>query len=236
MYTIFVSKKQLLLGFFIVLFLIEIGLFFYAKKSPLALQESSETVTPTITIIPQPPCLTLTVATTEGPYYVGDTTELPNNNLNYTNLPGTPVKVIGTVYTGTDNTKPISHARIELWQAGADGSYHPNASGRVSDFAPQDVALRGYIWTDENGKYEFTSVYPGYYEGRARHIHARVSAYGHQDVFTQIMFASKDGDGVDYQHDDIAQGLPACHLLKVVNIDGRETGSIDFRLQELSIL
>jgi protocatechuate 3,4-dioxygenase beta subunit len=230
-YTISVRQKQLLLGFFIFLFLIELALFFYSKKSPVVVKEDIVAVTPTITIVPQPPCLTLTVATTEGPYYIGDTAEIPNHNLNYTNLPGTPVKVIGTVYSGTDNTKPISRARIELWQADAAGKYHPNASGRASEFAPEEIGLRGYVWTDEKGRYEFTSIYPGYYEGRARHIHARVSAYGHQDVFTQIIFEPKASDGVDYKHDDIAQSLPACHLLKVVNIDGIETGSLDFRLQ-----
>jgi protocatechuate 3,4-dioxygenase beta subunit len=37
--------------------------------------------------------------------------------------------------------------------------------------------LRGYQITDNNGTVEFTTVYPGWYEGRAIHIHVKVRTY-----------------------------------------------------------
>jgi protocatechuate 3,4-dioxygenase beta subunit len=37
--------------------------------------------------------------------------------------------------------------------------------------------LRGYQMTDDNGTVQFTTIYPGWYEGRAIHIHIKVRDY-----------------------------------------------------------
>jgi protocatechuate 3,4-dioxygenase beta subunit len=176
-------------------------------------------------------CTGITQSTTEGPYFVRDTAKVADNNLNYTNRPGTRIKVSGYVYAGSDNAFPLENAKIELWQTDDEGSYHPNGNGTVTDYKPEDIELRGYVTTDDKGYYEFTSIYPGYYEGRARHIHARISADGQKEVITQIMFQPKPGDGVDLEDDSIAKALPACHLIQMKEENGLETGSIDFRLE-----
>lgn len=176
-------------------------------------------------------CTGITQATTEGPYFVRDTAKAPGNNLNYSNRPGTSIKVSGYVYAGSDNAFPLENAKIELWQTDDEGSYHPNGNGTVSDYKPEDIELRGYVTTDEKGYYEFTSIYPGYYEGRARHIHARISADGYKEVITQIMFQPKPGDGVNLENDTIAKSLPPCHLIQMTEENGIERGTIDFRLE-----
>jgi protocatechuate 3,4-dioxygenase beta subunit len=38
----------------------------------------------------------------------------------------------------------------------------------------QNNFLRGYQMTDGNGTVQFTTIYPGWYEGRAIHIHVKV--------------------------------------------------------------
>jgi protocatechuate 3,4-dioxygenase beta subunit len=37
--------------------------------------------------------------------------------------------------------------------------------------------LRGYQVTDDNGTVQFTTIYPGWYEGRANHIHDKVRIF-----------------------------------------------------------
>lgn len=188
------------------------------------------TVSPTITA--NTVCSSLTKSTTEGPYYITGTKFLSDNNLNYANLPGTPIRVSGVVYSGTGN-KPVAHAKIELWQADNSGTYHPNANGDAAQYTNNQLALRGYILSDEQGHFTFTSIYPGYYEGRARHIHARISADHYQAVTTQIIFQPEKGDGVTVSNDSIAQSLPACNLLNMTEQQGMRVGTIDFRLKPL---
>lgn len=120
-----------------------------------------------------------------GSYYLSGTTNMVN--LNSQNLPGTPMIVKGTVYSGKGGER-LANAKIEIWHADNAGAYHPNGSGDVSGYASGDVTLRGFVLTDENGNYSFQSIVPGLYEGRARHIHYRISAPGHIDLVTQSYF------------------------------------------------
>ncbi len=48
--------------------------------------------------------------------------------------------------------------------------------------------LRGIQTTDSAGRVAFTTVYPGWYQGRATHIHVEVSINGRSVKVTQIAF------------------------------------------------
>jgi protocatechuate 3,4-dioxygenase beta subunit len=48
--------------------------------------------------------------------------------------------------------------------------------------------LRGVQTTDSNGMAEFTTIYPGWYEGRAIHIHLKVHTGGHVAHTGQLFF------------------------------------------------
>jgi len=172
----------------------------------------------------------LTVGTTEGPYYVTDTVELTDGNLNYTALPGDPIKVSGFVYEGTDTSAPIPNAKVEIWHADSTGNYHPNSNGGAGQYQAGELALRGYVLTDSSGRYEFTSIYPGYYQGRTRHIHVRASADGFGGVVTQIIVPSKPGDGTTPETDSIAQSLPALNTVVFTNEGGVEATTFDFHI------
>lgn len=174
----------------------------------------------------------LTKGVTEGPYYVSGTAELTNGKLNYDNLDSTAISISGHVYAGADGTTPIKNAKIELWQADDSGSYHPNSNGSVSQYSSSEISLRGYVVTDAEGAYKFTSIYPGYYEGRARHIHVKISADGYKSVTTQLIFQPKSGDGQTYSTDGIAQSLGSCYLMKLDDSVSPETGTFTFRLDE----
>jgi protocatechuate 3,4-dioxygenase beta subunit len=172
----------------------------------------------------------ITAQVTEGPYYVSGTAALADGNLNFTHLPGTPIAISGHVYEGLDNSKPIANAKIELWHTDDAGNYHPNNNGDIGNYTTADIAIRGFVTTDAQGSYRFTSIYPGAYDGRTRHIHVKITAPGKEAITTQLIIPSKPADPITFDDDTVAQGLPYCHLLEFDIATTPESGSFDFRL------
>ena len=171
----------------------------------------------------------LSVSATEGPYFVSGTAALKDNTLNFTNLPGTAIALSGHVYEGLDASKPVANAKIEIWHADSAGSYHPNANGDVTKYKPEDIGLRGFITTDAQGTYHFTTIYPGEYTGRTRHIHFKITA-GAESLTTQLIIPSLSGDKLTFDDDTIAKGLPTCAVLKFDTTTTPESAKFDFRL------
>ena len=175
----------------------------------------------------------LTVGAGRGPYYVTNAAQLPDGNVNATGLPGDPIKVSGHVYGGEDTSTPLPGARIEIWHADASGSYHPNAGGDASDFRADELALRGYVLASGSGYYEFTSIYPGKYPGRCRHIHVRASEIGFRggvSITTQLIVPAKEGDDQTPETDSVARALPPANHLSFIDIDGVQEATFDFHL------
>lgn len=69
---------------------------------------------------------------------------------------------------------PLAGAVIDLWQCDAVGVYSDvkDANGMFDTRGQQ--FLRGYQRTDRGGLARFTTIYPGWYEGRTAHIHFKV--------------------------------------------------------------
>lgn len=172
----------------------------------------------------------LTVGTTEGPYYITGTSQLEDGNLNPDNLAGVPIRLSGVVYGGAGNETPIPGAKIEIWHADTDGAYHPQAGGAASDFSAEDLQLRGYVLTDSEGRYEFTTIYPGPYGGRTRHIHVRVSAERYGGVATQIIVPAREGDSTTPVDDAIAKSLPDSYQVQFTLNDEVLETTFDFHL------
>jgi protocatechuate 3,4-dioxygenase beta subunit len=70
--------------------------------------------------------------------------------------------------------KPLKGAAVDIWQADAVGHYSDEAQQGTSG----QTWLRGVQLTDANGLATFTTIYPGFYSGRAPHIHAIVHIGG----------------------------------------------------------
>ncbi len=133
-----------------------------------------------------------TDSATEGPFFVSNSRE--NVNINFTNLPGKPMNLSGVVYGGEDGKTRISGVKIEVWHADKDGIYYPTGDGNISDYKASEIALRGHVFTDEKGAYSFTSIEPGLYPGRRRHIHYKIIAKDHQELTTQSYWMSEKDD------------------------------------------
>ena len=121
-----------------------------------------------------------TTRLTQGPYL------LPNSERRSDireDAQGVPIKLDLTVINDLWCT-PVSDFVVEIWHCDANGLYSgvdnivfdPNTL-RVTDQAinmKDKTFLRGHQVTDEQGKVEFTTIYPGWYMPRLSHIHVRL--------------------------------------------------------------
>jgi protocatechuate 3,4-dioxygenase beta subunit len=101
------------------------------------------------------------------------------------------------VTQSTDGCRPLRGARVDVWHCDAQGVY---SGSETAGTAGEDY-LRGYQISDEWGRVSFVTVYPGWYTGRAVHVHAKVrlwDPYGEvsTDVSTQLFFDDAISDAV----------------------------------------
>jgi protocatechuate 3,4-dioxygenase beta subunit len=100
--------------------------------------------------------------------------------------PGTPVTLVITVVNASSGCSAVSGAVVDVWQTDAAGHYSQYAQGGYDGRG--DTFLRGLQTTDASGRATFTTVYPGWYSGRATHIHVEVTIAGRSVKVTQIAF------------------------------------------------
>jgi protocatechuate 3,4-dioxygenase beta subunit len=76
----------------------------------------------------------------------------------------------------------VANANVEVW--------HCDSAGNYSEYGSQSAQtyLRGIQTTNSNGEVTFTTIYPGWYQGRATHIHLEVTINGVSRKITQIAF------------------------------------------------
>ena len=86
--------------------------------------------------------------------------------------PGLPLSLTLTVVNAASGCAPVTNASVEIWQCDHQGVYSEYGSGRGQTF------LRGIQVTDSQGQVMFETVYPGWYQGRATHIHVEVTLNG----------------------------------------------------------
>ena len=104
--------------------------------------------------------------------------------------PGTPLTLTITLVNTNNSCSPISGANIEIWQCDSDGNYSQYGT------SPSATFLRGIQTTDAKGQVTFTTVYPGWYQGRATHIHVEVVRNGASVKVTQIAFPESTNHAV----------------------------------------
>jgi protocatechuate 3,4-dioxygenase beta subunit len=125
---------------------------------------------------------------TDGPYY------LPGEKLRRNiseGLPGAPLALrFGVVDAAT--CKPIKAAAVDIWHASAAGKY----SGEEANDTVGLTFLRGIQRTDAMGLALFQTVYPGWYPGRAVHIHVKVHLGGDVLHTGQVFFRDSFTDAV----------------------------------------
>jgi protocatechuate 3,4-dioxygenase beta subunit len=114
-------------------------------------------------------------AMTEGPYFVDEMLRRSDITTDPTNgavSAGVPLKLTINVQNvdGSGACTPLAGAHIDIWHCDAGGSY----SDEQANNTVGQKFLRGYQLTDANGNVQFATIYPGWYMGRAVHIHMKV--------------------------------------------------------------
>jgi protocatechuate 3,4-dioxygenase beta subunit len=156
-----------------------------STSAPVSAATAAASVLPSCVVRP---------ALTEGPYFVDEKlnrSDIRSDPTTNAVKPGTGLalafvvsKVSGSACTA------LANATVDVWHCDALGVYSdatdPNfGSTKGTKF------LRGYQMTDAGGSAKFTTIWPGWYQGRAVHIHFKIrttAANGQVADFTSQLF------------------------------------------------
>lgn len=138
--------------------------------------------------------------------------------------PGEKLSVKGTVRSLEG--EPVAAAVIYVFQTDALGHYT-----RASVMNEPKARLFGYLKTDKHGHFEFSTIRPGGYPGRAdrqgeqwripEHIHFQITAPGHQFRNFQMVFAD-DPRMTPYWHDWAKRGNQVVVKVTLTNVGSKE--------------
>jgi protocatechuate 3,4-dioxygenase beta subunit len=95
---------------------------------------------------------------------------------------GTLLTLTVKVVNASNGCAAVPNANVEIWHVDASGNYSQYGSQTTQTY------LRGIQTSDANGEVKFTTIYPGWYQGRATHIHLEVTMNGRSVKATQIAF------------------------------------------------
>jgi protocatechuate 3,4-dioxygenase beta subunit len=125
---------------------------------------------------PRAPSCVATPEQTEGPYFVDEglkRSDIRSDPADGSITEGAPL-TLRLVISSIDKAgcRPVSGAIVDIWHCDAAGAYSDARDPRFSTAGKK--FLRGYQVTDQDGAVRFTTIYPGWYPGRAVHIHFKV--------------------------------------------------------------
>ena len=167
-------------------------------------------------------CARLTPELTEGPFWVPAmprrsdvraSTSAPTSS----RQAGVPLELSINVVDASERCAPLNGVAVDIWHANAHGLYSDeagqSAGGGTSATAGNTSGenwLRGYQISGHDrglapqpvaGQVSFRTIWPGWYSGRAIHIHVRVRRLSSAGATiagytTQIFFSDADNDRV----------------------------------------
>jgi protocatechuate 3,4-dioxygenase beta subunit len=160
---------------------------------------ASET-TPTESSSPSGTCV-VRPQQTEGPYFVDEKlnrSDLTTDPLTGVARPGVPLGLSFRVSrTSAGICGPLVGALVDVWHCDALGTYSDIGGTTPSKF------LRGYQVTDDSGNVRFSTIYPGWYTGRAVHLHFKIrsnaGAVSRFEFTSQLYFDESITDAVHAQ-------------------------------------
>jgi protocatechuate 3,4-dioxygenase beta subunit len=126
-----------------------------------------------------------TPAQTEGPYFKPHSPERRTIVASSDVSPSmVPLTITGRVMSA--GCTPIAGALLDFWQADHEGRYD-NAG----------FNLRGHQYTDDDGRFSLTTIVPGVYPGRTRHVHVKAQAPNQPALTTQLYFPGEPRNATD---------------------------------------
>lgn len=165
-----------------------------------------------------------------GPYWVQGHPE--RTMLASLEEPGTRIHITGII-TAKDCQTPIKNAIVDVWHANNDGCYTLFQNCENGNPENDSYNLRGIMITDEEGQYAFETVLPGYYTGRPRHFHYKVTTPSGLEHVTQCYFESDEF--LDANFIDSHKSLVIPLIESQNKLEGSFNITMDEEADELSI-
>ena len=127
---------------------------------------------------------TLLPSSTAGPF---PSRELLDRREIHDGYPGHPLRL--GIRVVDDACQPVPGAVVEIWHTDATGDYSDyEDGGSGKDEGEGTTFCRGAQTADAEGICEFETIYPGWYEGRAVHIHTTVHVDDAPVLTAQLYF------------------------------------------------
>ena len=157
-------------------------------------------------------------AQTEGPFFVDG--ELQRSDIRADARdgkvkPGVALRLRFQVWgLSAASCAPLAGAQVHVWHSDAAGNYSDAGERRASNASQQ--FLRGFQLTDATGSAQFLSIYPGWYQGRAPHIHFKLrmatagAAARSREFTSQLYFDDALSDRIYAAAPYASRGRRAC--------------------------
>jgi protocatechuate 3,4-dioxygenase beta subunit len=131
---------------------------------------------------------TLSPSETAGPFPNKTPADFMRENI-VSDRVGVALLMTLTIQDKSNGCLPLAGASVDVWHCDAQGNYSEYGTLTDKDF------LRGRQTTDVNGQVSFISIFPGWYPGRAPHIHIEVLDSTENSLrVTQIAFPKSTCD------------------------------------------
>lgn len=160
---------------------------------------------------PLPDCI-VRPEMTEGPYFTDERLERSDIRLEPSTgevKPGLPLTLTFNVSQIRDGAcAPLPGALVDIWQCDAHGRYSAFNDNAFGFDTRGESFLRGYQRTDEYGAASFATIYPGWYPGRAVHIHFKIrteDAEGRAYEFTSQLFFDESLNDIVHAREPYAE-------------------------------
>ncbi len=126
---------------------------------------------------------------TAGPFPNRKPAELVKANI-ISDRVGVPLLINLQVLRKTDACTPLAGVFVDVWHCDSKGEYSEYGNSRMQSKNNREVHfLRGRQTTSSEGIVSFISIYPGWYRGRAPHIHVEVKDQDERSfMITQVAF------------------------------------------------
>ena len=142
--------------------------------------------------------------TTEGPC-TADTIERQDVSEGFTGLPvRLALKIVDA-----DTCEPVAGARVEIWHTQRTGVYSGVTPSGMMCYGDDPDAVnylyfRGTQSAGADGRVDFDTCYPGWYSGRAIHIHFRIYIGADLYVTSQLFFDDAQNAEIFASHPEYA--------------------------------
>lgn len=166
------------------------------KKQDAGAVTSTTTTTNTGSGISSSTCV-ISPTETEGPFPTKTPSSLLRTDIR-DDRAGVLLSVTITIKNKNNSCAVLAGAIVDIWHCDKDGYYSEyGGTGMQSVNYTAVHFLRGRQITDSNGQVKFTTIFPGWYSGRATHIHVHIyNASGTSLLVTQISFPEGSGSAV----------------------------------------